>query len=280
MAPFGGPPAGDLDRPLRFINAVCAVVHEQIVAHQGGISSSGHDRILFIWKFRNQEASDIRTLLDNELSDESQRAKIFSIYEKIASTGENTDKQELHKLRIMKKNNKINSELCELAVLAILNIIVAVRNQRRAATNETDTGQPFGHQSPLLSFVLHGGWAIEGGFGSFVKVDCGYLSPNTRVLNQLVALHDSYGTQLTLTHFLFNVIFSPYLRRKCVLIDRVRFPEFIQNYDIYTLNLQPEDPSRREVREERSPAPGSPEYRELDEVDKFEEAIRCDAQLC
>lgn len=95
--------------------------------------------------------------------------------------------------------------------------------------------------SQLMGFGLHIGWVIEGAIGSGLKIDASYLSKHVNTSARLMAATKQFGLHILMSGRFASLL--PRVVRKTVLrrIDRVLLKGVSQPYDLYTIDVRPED---------------------------------------
>jgi class 3 adenylate cyclase len=149
-----------------FVNEIGEIVHKIVDNYSGAANKNIGDAFLLVWKF------DHSCFIFDEFTDEISLA----------------DTNEVH-------------QLCDMALISFLKIMVALKKSRVLVKYRTHQG--LNARMPgfevKLGMGLHLGWAIEGAIGSFYKIDASYLSPNVKMAERLEAGTKIYGVPLLLT---------------------------------------------------------------------------------
>lgn len=201
---------------MKFVNQVAEIVHELVSDSCGSANKNIGDAFLLVWKF------DEKYLVEDENNPGTKRLK----------------------------KCKIVAQLCDLALISFIQILLQVRKSYKLAVyrSNPDLNKRMPDYKCKLGFGLHLGYSIEGPIGSMFKIDASYLSSHVNMANHLEEQTKPYDKELIISGSFADYI-SDDARKHLRFLDKIRtksgeiYRYFTVDLDLDRLGIEKEEDS-------------------------------------
>lgn len=183
---------------MLFVNRIAHILHNVTVQCKGSVNKNVGDAFLLVWKL--QDPTD-----ELELS-----------YEEIQDLADNALLSCCKTLILVSRHRNF---ICSFSVEAHLRLLSRLPDYQ-----------------VRLGCGLHVGWAVEGGIGTFRKIDASYLSPHLNLVEYLEGATKTYNVSILMSEDFLSIL-SPQASGCCRMVDRIRrhvneLPFGIYTYDV------------------------------------------------
>lgn len=229
---------------ISFVNQIAEIVHSEVVSARGGLNKNVGDAFLVVWVLESDN-SHVDLYTDPNIS-EDELIKLSNIesssLKDLNKTENNDDVLEKADKFYRNKLNRQNSKLSELALISFGKIMLqlTINEEIQKVNNDPVIKSKLPDFVVKIGFGLHAGRAIEGGIGSFYKLDMAYIGQTVTIATQLEALTKEYKVSILFTQSLVNLIQSTRIKSLCREVKSIKLMPSDKIIRLYTIDTFPE----------------------------------------
>lgn len=279
---------------INFVNSVAEIVHAEVDAAGGAPNKNVGDAFLVVWTL---EADDSNVAYLTSADADPGQVQLLTKAASLTRSNLRSEGDEMlglleraERLRCYKIDQK-NAKTAEAALICLLKIIVKLATSEEIAqiNNDPIIKARLPDFSVKIGFGLHAGKAIEGGLGSFYKLDMAYIGRSTSMSMLLESLTKEYKVGLLLSQTVVNLMMSERVIGLCREVRSLQLIPLSVTYRLYTVDMpgkpEPEQPSARvqayglSLNDCRAKWNTNWEFAEVSEIDSSWERVLEDPQL-
>jgi class 3 adenylate cyclase len=225
-------------RVIQFVNVIAEIVHLEVQNSGGAPNKNVGDAFMVVWILEDEE-SEVAYITDPK-AQELQIKRLTNRETRLEASKTEDSIPELSEFVLRKiKANQRNSNTAESALICILKIIVKLQTSEQIAriNSDPEIKSKLPDFSVKIGFGLHAGAAIEGGIGSYYKLDMAYMGKSPMMAMTLEGLTKEYKVGLLFTQSIVNLMESPRLKQLCREVRSLHLESQNATHRLYTVDF-------------------------------------------
>ena len=230
---------------ITFVNTIAEIVHSEVVRAGGGLNKNVGDAFLVLWILETENSNvDFFTLPDASEEEIHRRMHVGHIFRRNKQSDSEpvlTTIEQAELLAVNKIDSK-NAQIAKLALISMLKIMLEliVNEDIQKINNSPEIKAKLPDFKVKIGFGLHAGKAIEGGLGSFYKLDMAYIGQAVSLSMLLESLTKEFLVPILFTQSILNLVNSTQIRDICREVRSLKLQPQNCVHRLYTVDVYPE----------------------------------------